>query len=170
MPRVLAWFLGGLAGGTVGVYVACAVGVAFAYEYIDPPAFRQARNAEEYARRVRELTASGIMQVSVYGGLLCAGLCAMRAAEVFPSGLRRRSPRKTVDLTQEPPLTSAEFRQTVQACLFLDLRRRTPEFVQGLLVGRLVEGSPELAAKIEKFGNEHMAALLQDLLIAGGKT
>lgn len=164
MVRVLLSFFGGLAVGCFGLYLVCALAKVYAYEHIAPKEFLLLSPAE-YAHLVEERTALGMIQVSLSGGLVCGMLCAVKAAAIFGPRARAGGRQPHAQVTREKPLTSVEFERALQSCLFVDLRQRPPAFLQGVLVGRLADSDPELAARIADFGKEHMAALLHDLLI-----
>lgn len=164
MIRVLVWFMMGLAVGMIGVYLACTLVIIFAYENIDPNAFRQARSTNEYDQRVTQLTSASVVKITLYGGLVCAALCAGKAAWGRPTVSPRHTFSAKKTLASDKPLNPTEFERVLQSCLFINVQHRSPAFLQGLIVGRLVDSSPELAAKIEKFSEVHMAAVLQDVL------
>jgi hypothetical protein len=167
MSRVQIAFVLGLCLGFFTTYGVCLAAVAFGYEYIDHEAFKSSR-PEDYEAHVRQRTGPFITLFSVGGGLLCAAICSLAASKTGTS--KRASPRRSHSEWQnhERPLSRQEFESVVHSCLFVDLRNRSPAFVQGLLVGRLADSAPELAAKIDGFSNEHMAALVEDVRIFAG--
>lgn len=51
-----------------------------------------------------------------------------------------------------------------RACRFCDLRDKGADYLQGLIVGRLVESHPALAGKVDDYSSSHMELLLTELL------
>src|SRR5436190_18912402 len=108
MARVLVSFFAGLAIGFLGLYSVCAVVRMYAYEHIDPAAFKH-RSPEEYAALVENRTSTGMMQLSLYGGILCGALCALKAAGGSKNQSRQHRSWRKPEMTCEKPLSSAEF-------------------------------------------------------------
>src|SRR5262245_14964118 len=107
MARVLMAFFVGLTAGFLGLYVACIFVRSWAYEYIDPLAFKH-RSPTEYATLVDNRTATGLLQISLYGGILCGALCAVKVAGKPEPKTERRKVKRTTVLTHEQPLSATE--------------------------------------------------------------
>ena len=73
-------------------------------------------------------------------------------------------PRDRMTLVATEPLTHDEFQRVSQCCLWMPLDDKSPDYVQGLIVGRLAEAEPALARKVDGFGGRHVAALQRDLI------
>lgn len=104
-------------------------------------------------------------KIAVVGALICACFSAMRVAnETTSVGRHRTASSSGVDQsTVDALLSSTEFDRVRQCCFVLPLEGKDPLFIHGLIVGRMAESSPELAAKIAKFSETHVRAMLQDL-------
>jgi hypothetical protein len=99
---------------------------------------------------------------TIAGGLMCGWWCAY-AAWRSEAEAPRRAMHPTRSMGRDDRLTREEFHQVLQACLLVPLDERSPEFVRGLVVGRLAETAPGLARKVDGFSDRHMDALHSDL-------
>ncbi len=165
MVRVILAFFVGTAAGFFGLYLIGSIIRMYAYEHIAPKEYSHLPPAK-YAALVNERTSWTMIQVSLSGGVVCGLLSAVSAAGVFASDSGKQRRRPKAQASREMPLSRTEFERVLQSCTFVDLRDRPPAYLQGLLVGRLADSAPELAVKIDRFGEEHMAEVLQDVLVA----
>lgn len=165
MSRVIGSFFVGLVLSFLGLYLLGELAVKAGWETVYAENLKTARSAEEYQERVDRGTRPLILWLAVSGAFIGATLCGLytanRAGKAAP---RVGGTRTAADVALSP----VEFERVRQCCLFALAGDRTPAYVQGLVVGRLADTAPELAAKVDKFSEPHMQALLQDLLEASG--
>jgi hypothetical protein len=163
MPRVIVCFLGGMLIGFAGSYGLGKLVVLVLFQSEVTSVEKESQIAGEfedwYARRVER----PILGLAAAAALLCgslSGLAATRPVSRVPARPRRDWP----DKYEDAPLKSEEFERVLQACLFARFSERSPEYVQGIIVGRLVESDPDLARRMDRFSPRHMQALWQDLV------
>ncbi len=158
--RTAAGFILGLLIGFAGLQLALRV----ALYYIDGPEVdaAESRNMSvaEYQKWAAGRYERPLSAVSAAGAIVCGVLGAL--AFNRPVGARiRTAGRRAVG--PDEPLSRSEFHQVLQACIWVPLEERSPEYVRGLAVGRLAEAQPALAKKVDDFSDHHMAALHHDL-------
>ena len=164
MGRVIAAFFLGLVIGAGGLYLACRALLMIA----EGPDMAAARERDMSLAQYREYVdlryERPFLLVSAAGGLICAWWCAYAAGTGESATAGRPGRRRRRRRSGDDPLTREEFRQVLQACLLVPLDERSPEYVRGLVVGRLAESAPAVAHKVDGFSDRHMAALYGDLL------
>jgi hypothetical protein len=160
VPRALVNFLFGFTIGLVGLYAAGQVVSHFVLEPSDKVAQKRGLTLPNYEKWVEEKVRPGMLCFTFGGAVFCGALCAVRAPlRGRESAARRRSHPKADDR----PLNAEEFESVLRCCLFVNLEERGPAYLQGLLVGRLVDTDADLAARIDRFSERHMTALWSDL-------
>ncbi len=161
MGRTVVFFCTGLLFGFIGLQLACRGFLLFAEGAEADAANRRGLSLADYQQWVDVRYERPFLLLSAAGGLLCATLAAAASQRLDQMPARRapdRRPRGSDD-----PLTREEFRQVAQACLLVPLAERSPEYVRGLVVGRLADTAPALARKVDGFSDNHMAAVYADL-------
>jgi hypothetical protein len=160
MGRTIVGFFLAFVLGFVGLQLALR---ALVY-YIDGPEADAAAGRDVTVADYRAWAASKYERpfgrVSFVGALLCGALGAVGFNRpIVRARCRFRAPCAGPD----EPLSRGEFHQVLQACIWVPIDERCPEYVRGLAVGRLAENQPGLAKKIDDFSERHMASLHQDL-------
>lgn len=160
MGRMLAGFVLGAVLGFVGLQLALRV----AAYYIDGPEAEAADSRGMPVANYRAWTAGkrdrpfGI--VSAFGAIVCGGVGAIGFNRpVVAVGRRSRRRRGGSD----QPLSRDELQQVLQACVWMPIDARSPEYVRGLAVGRLAENQPALAKKVDEVSDYFMDMLHRDL-------
>jgi hypothetical protein len=159
MGRQVVGFVLGLLFGFVGVQMACQAVVYFTEGPDVSAAEERNMSLPEYRRWVDLRYERPFLLVSLAGAVVCGVACAYALNVPVRAAARPARRRAGAD----DPLTREEFHQVLQACLMVPLDQRGPEYVRGLVVGRLAEAAPALAHKVDGFSDRHMAALHSDL-------
>jgi hypothetical protein len=159
MGRQVFGFWVGLVVGFVGIQLVCRASLYFAEGSDVSAAEERHMSLPEYRQWVDVRYERPFMVVSLAGGLLCGTVCA------FGSGhpVRAAAPARWHRSGHDDPLSRDEFHQVLQACLLVPLAERSPEYVRGLVVGRLAEAAPALAHKVDGFSDRRLGALHADL-------
>ena len=160
MPKVIVYSVVGMVAGFVAIFAVCQFALTLP-PFAEKIEAAQKRSPSDFDNWYEKNVSSKILVASFVGGLLSGGFCGLRAAKPLRHAVRRRRPVWTKD--DHWPLSESEFARVMQACLFVQVERRNPAYVQGLVVGRLVESDPDLAKKVDDFSPEHMVALWRDL-------
>jgi hypothetical protein len=169
MPRVLLYFFAGLLVCFAGVYVAGHFVTGLLFKDRIQAAQTRSQNVTDYEHWYEDHVTARILPIAVAVGLLLGSLGGMRAAtQRKDRPARKPRPVRPRAKGEDLPLTSPEFDRVAQCCLFVGIAEREPSFVQGVIVGRLVDSEPELAHKVGGFSPEHMAALWKDLAHLSG--
>jgi hypothetical protein len=161
MFPAIARFLAGLLIGTGALFLAGRFLVLFVDSSgttTDP--------TRNQSRAQHEASVAGqydppILVFSLIGGLICAACCAAAGPTDTPA---RPQTRRRSSIGTDDSLSRDEFHQVLQACLPVPIDDRSPDYVRGLVVGRLADTAPALAHKVDGFSDRHMAALHRDLL------
>jgi hypothetical protein len=100
-----------------------------------------------------------ILVVTLMGGVLggtTAAFLGSNAATTTRASSRRRSRHH-----DSMPLEHSDFERVRALCLWVDLHDKSPDYVQGLIVGRLAEIDPALARRVDEFDDLEM-----DMIVA----
>jgi hypothetical protein len=100
-----------------------------------------------------------ILTVTIMGGLLGGATAAFLGASAATANRANRRHRSSHD--SSTPLDRSEFLRVLASCAWIELRDKSPDYVQGVIVGRLAESDPALAQRVDHFDELEM-----DLLIA----
>jgi hypothetical protein len=166
MAKVVGFSLVGFIVGFSAVFVACQFAITLPpfKERIEAAQSQSAGNSNYYEEWYEQKVLSRVLIASFFGGLLCGGFGGLRATQDrrLSNNAFRRS-RRPWAKHDEWPLSQPEFARVLQCCLFTQVENREPIYIQGVIVGRLVDSDPELARKVDEFSSEHMLALWRDL-------
>jgi hypothetical protein len=154
MVRVVVSFLVGTVVAFAAVHLLGRVALAAVEGAPETAADRRQMTVGEYQRWLDSRYELPVMLAALAGGLACGMACGLAAVRIGAAP----------DRPAGAPLTRDEQRQAVACCLWADLRGRTPEYLQGLIVGRLAESEPALARKIDALGHDQAGELLRKAL------
>jgi hypothetical protein len=99
-------------------------------------------------------------ELCLFGVVCCGALGAVGFNR--PIGAAGRRSRRRLGGSDEP-LSRDEFQQVLQACVWMPIDARSPEYVRGLVVGRLAENQPALAKRVDGVSDHLMDMLYRDL-------
>jgi hypothetical protein len=171
MVRVTLSFLGGLVAGYLGCYVVFRIILAFMFDTTAAAeaAGRRGISVQEY-EAWRAGVEARVAGLTLAGGLLCAAAWGVKAAvSPRPGADARRGRSDATTPQQNAGLTPEEFRRVFFSCQGVRLAEKSAAYLQGFLVSRLTDTAPDLAVKLDQFGDERMAALRDDLLARQAK-
>lgn len=103
-----------------------------------------------------------ILAVSVMGFLLggvTAAIIGSKADAANPRGARREFHR-----TPSMPLDSEQFQRVLATCGWANMRDKSSDYVQGLIVGRLADSNPVIAQRVERLDEFELEALVGKIL------
>jgi len=100
-----------------------------------------------------------ILAVTLFGGLLGGATATFLGASAVTAAHTHRRHRS--GQTPFMPLEQSEFERIRALCLWVDLHDKSPDYIQGLIVGRLAEIDPALARRVDEFGELEI-----DMLVA----
>jgi hypothetical protein len=90
-----------------------------------------------------------ILAITLFGGLLGGTAATFLGVSAVTANHTHRRHRSGHGPSM--PLEQSEFERIRALCLWVDLRDKSPDYVQGLIVGRLAEIDPALARRVDQF-------------------
>lgn len=137
----------GMVAGALATYLLCVVAMA---AYLSPSDDKSAAQREKRADQMA-------LGISFAGGLLCAAIGGVTGHGGGPKTQASRPHRGHRGL--KSILTDDQIRKLILCALPFDIRARTQDYLQGLLVGRLAESDPELASIVSEMRSPEVAEL-----------
>lgn len=156
MHRIVISFSVGLIAGFVMMQVVCRGFLLFAEGDPSSAALQRQMSPADYQTWVDARFEMPFMLASLAVAIACACACGWAAR---PMGAVRRKRNSSGD-----PLMPDEIRTVARACRFCDLTDKGADYLQGLIVGRLVETEPALARKVDGYNTSRMERVLTELL------
>jgi hypothetical protein len=168
MSRKNLAFASGLIVSFLAIFLVGEVIVTVGMEQIHREALESAPSPAEYRAGLHRRAEPVILFVAVVGGFVVGALCSMYAGKT-PAG--RTAPGSMVHWLadsgragSDQALTPAEFERVRQSCLFVNVYDRSTAYIQGVIVGRLADTAPELAAKVDRFSEAHMEVIRREIV------
>jgi hypothetical protein len=152
MARVVVGFLVGYAVGFAGLWGLCAVAARAIEGESTTAATARGISVAEYRQWYEARYGTMTVIASQVGGVACALLCGLAGTQTGSVSARRRAGE---------PLSREETRMAIASCLWADVTGREPEYVRGLIVGRLAESEPDVARKVDRLGRAQLLALYE---------
>ncbi len=154
MHRVVVSFAVGLIAGFVLMQLVCRGFLLFAEGDVADATGRGLSPAS-HQQGMESRYEVPFLLASLAAALACGCGCGLAAR---PAPVRRKRSG-----TGEP-LTPDEVRTVARACRFCDLSDKGADYLQGLIVGRLVESDPALARRVDSYDMARIERLLTELL------
>jgi hypothetical protein len=99
-----------------------------------------------------------ILAVTLFGGLMGGAAATFLGASAGAAAHTQRRHRSGQGPSM--PLEQSEFERIRALCLWVDLHGKSPDYIQGLIVGRLAEIDPALARRVDQFDELEMGMLV----------
>jgi hypothetical protein len=146
--------------------------LGFVQIWLERPAADLARmNSDERAKYEQDVLArhEQALRLSIGVGAVCGLLAGARSVELRrgEAGAKGGQPATHVGYSRsrpeaDSPLKPEQFELAFRLCSWVKLEDKTPAYLQGFLVAALAEPAPEMASRIDRFSDVHMAAILAD--------
>ena len=150
MFRVVVSFFAGYVIGFVGLWGLCHIAARGIEGDAQAAANARGVSHAEYLQWYEARYGLLTLIASQVGGIASGFLCGQAAMQ---------SRAKAAHRPAGESLTRDETKLALASCLWADLSGRGPDFVQGLIVGRLAESEPEVARKVDRLGRDQLRDL-----------
>lgn len=154
-------FVLGALGGALVAYFGCLLFLNMTESADTTAADLAFRTPHEIESQRWQRHGPKILAVTVMGFLLggvTAAILGSSAASTNPSPACRRTHRRN-----STPLDPDQLQRVLATCGWANLRDKSPDYIQGLIVGRLAESDPVIAHRVEQLDDYELESLVEKI-------